>query len=451
MSIDTAATLCLIEDDPIMGESLVDRLQLEGLSCDWHRNGEAALAALERVDYAAIVSDIALPDIDGETLYQTVLARDGMAPPTLFITGYGSVDQAVRLLQLGAQDYITKPFDLDVLLERLQSVCPVLFANGDWQRSEAMLGVSPAMRHVQDVLARAAAHGARVLLTGESGVGKEYAARYFHDCTDPDGVRPFQALNCAAVQESLLEAELFGHEKGAFTGAVRARRGVFERSHGGTLLLDEVGDMSLGMQSKLLRVLQDGRFERVGGARVVDVDAALICATNRDLEQMVEEGAFREDLFYRINVLRIAIAPLRERREDILWFARMFLARQKVQNGITRVLSPGAARHLQRQHWPGNVRELQHTIERACVLSADTVIEASDLSSPSSPCAPAAVPVGAATPVALKGYLEDCERDHIAQILEEHGWRVAETAAALGISRKNLWEKMRRHGIERPA
>jgi DNA-binding NtrC family response regulator len=443
MSTRSDLALCLIEDDPIMGESLVDRLELEGLRCEWHRDGQSALGAFSKGGFAAVISDIRLPDIDGEELYRRLLDGVHAVPPTLFITGYGSVDQAVRLLHLGAQDYITKPFDLDDLLGRLRVICPALFVDESWRQREAVLGVSAAMRHIQDVLALAAAHRARVLLTGESGVGKEHAARYFHDCGGDS--RTFHAFNCAAVQETLLEAELFGYEKGAFTGAVRAHRGVFERAHGGTLLLDEVGDMSLAMQAKLLRVLQDGRVERVGNDRAIDVDVRLICATNRDLEQMVAEQAFREDLFYRINVVNVHVPPLRERREDIAWFARMFVDKHRLGGGVKRVISPSAQTYLQQHPWPGNVRELQHAVERACIFAADTVIETRDFD-PSHDPAKRGDP---SSEIELKAYLERCERGHIRQALEDHDWRVAETASALGISRKNLWEKMRRHAIRR--
>ena len=237
--------VCLIEDDLIMGESLTDRLALEGLDCDWYRDGASALSALEQRDYAAIVSDIRLPDLNGEVLFKSLLDGPRAVPPTVFITGFGSIDQAVRLLHLGARDYITKPFDLDHLLDKLRALCPACFGEDGWAQSEPVLGVSPALRRVQDLLARAAEHSARVLITGESGVGKEHAARFFHTCTDPDANKPFHALNCAAIQENLLESELFGYQRGAFTGAVSGHRGVFERAHNGTLLLDEVGVMPL--------------------------------------------------------------------------------------------------------------------------------------------------------------------------------------------------------------
>ena len=436
-------TVCLIEDDPIMGESLTDRLALEGLDCDWYRDGASALSALEQRDYAAIVSDIRLPDLNGEVLFKSLLDGPRAVPPTVFITGFGSIDQAVRLLHLGARDYITKPFDLDHLLDKLRTLCPAIFGEDGWVQREPVLGVSPAMRRVQDLLARAAEHSARVLITGESGVGKEHAARFFHACTDPDASKPFHAVNCAAIQENLLEAELFGYQRGAFTGAVRAHRGVFERAHNGTLFLDEIGDMPLAMQAKLLRVIQDGRVAPLGSERVLDVKVQLVCATNRDIEELVSMGSFREDLFYRINVVNVHIPPLRERPEDILWFVRMFLERSWNERGIKRALSPACERFLQSQPWPGNVRELEYAVERACIFAADTLIEPGDLGSEEEGETAGEAGEG------LKDFLQHSERGHILRTLESHGWRIQETSEALGVSRKSLWEKMRRYGLKR--
>ncbi|ROR31974.1 two component Fis family sigma54 specific transcriptional regulator [Inmirania thermothiophila] len=420
-----------------MGESLSDRFLLEGVACDWFRDVGAALRALGRGGYAAVVSDIRLPDGSGEDLFLALRERLPAVPPVIFITGYGQVEQAVRLLKLGARDYITKPFDLDALLEKLRGTAPELFAEDG---GEAVLGVSPAMRSVEAMLRRFAPHRTTVLITGESGVGKEHAARFLHACGGAE--RPFVAVNCAAFQESLLEAELFGYEKGAFTGAVRSHRGVFERAHGGTLFLDEVAEMSPAMQAKLLRTLQERTVQRVGGEQPLEVDVRLVCATNRDLRTMVEAGAFREDLYYRIHVAHVAIPPLRERREDVLWFAHRFVEEFARAHGEPRHLLPVAERYLMEQDWPGNLRELRHAVERACILADGPAIGPRELGLGRQ---------GAAQPAAermdLRGFLEHCEAQYIRDALEAHGWRIAETAEALGISRKSLWEKMRRHGI----
>ena len=443
--MNTAQTklLCLVEDDPIMGESLCHRFSLEGLSFEWHRDGETALKAILEKGYAAIVSDIRLPDLSGEELFRAVLEHDVVPPPTLFITGFGSVDQAVNLLKLGARDYITKPFDLDELLEKVRTLCPVLFLGDAWLDKSPVLGVSPGMLEVQDRLTRLANYKSGVLFTGESGVGKEHAAQFIHGCTDADGDRPFQAVNCASMHENLLEAELFGHEKGAFTGANQMRQGVFERADGGTLFLDEVGEMSSGMQPKLLRVLQDGVFERVGGQRSITIDVRVLCATNRDLKGMVESGQFRDDLYYRINVVHIQIPPLRERREDILWFAERFLSEYGEEHGERHILNPAAERYLLDQAWPGNVRELKHALERACIFAEQEALTPLELGASRIDGVDYASKSGAD----LKTFMEQCEQRHIVEALEAHQWRVADTAVSLGISRKNLWEKMRKYEL----
>ncbi|MCP4041790.1 MAG: sigma-54-dependent Fis family transcriptional regulator [Gammaproteobacteria bacterium] len=435
--------LCLVEDDPIMGESLTHRFSLEGVPCDWHQDARSALTAFEKTDYAALVSDIRLPDQSAESMFQSLLERGKAPPPTLFITGFGSIDQAVRLLKQGAHDYIAKPFDLDELLTRLRTLCPELFGGPETSCRDPFLGVSRVMQGIQDMLARIAEHSTSVLITGESGVGKEYAARYLYQCRDPSQTLPFVAINCAALPENLLEAELFGFERGAFTGADHRHRGVFERAHSGTLLLDEIGEMSTAMQVKLLRAIQEGTVQRIGSEETIKVDICLIFTTNRDLKKAVRAGEFREDLYFRINVIHIEIPPLRERKNDIVWFSRRFVVDYSREHNVRRYLQPVSEHYLTSQSWPGNLRELWHTIERACVLAPQEMLGPKELGM-----------VGAEENVKnqsgekdLKAYLRDCESHHIEENLEQHGWRIAETAASLGISRKNLWEKMRKYNL----
>jgi DNA-binding NtrC family response regulator len=436
--------ICLVEDDAIMGESLCDRFTLEGIAHDWHRDARSALEAINRRTYALVISDYRLPDMTGEELFERLLKSRRWLPPFIFITGYGSIDKAVHLLKLGAADYLTKPFDLDGLIEKVRALCaaaPAVPASG-----QVSLGVSPAMRRVEEALPRLAAHTRTLLVTGESGVGKEHVAMAFHRLTHPGREAPFVAVNCGAIPETLLEAELFGHEKGAFTGAVRQKKGVFEQAHGGTLFLDEIGEMPLAMQVKLLRALQERRIQRVGGEAPVQVELALICATHRDLKEMVQAGSFREDLFYRINVIQLRIPPLRERREDILWFARLFLAECDANHGGGQhVLSPAAEQALLQYPWPGNLRELRHSLERACILTPGRVIAAEAIFEDAPPAPGAGI---GDTPVHLDAYLRDCERRYIRGALEQEHGHVANTAARLGISRKNLWEKMKKLGIE---
>ena len=434
---DKPRLLCLIEDDEIMGESLCDRFELEGIAFDWHRTGNAARIAVSSGRYAAVVSDIRLPDIGGDELYLSLKSCGVRLPPWLFITGYGSIDRAVGMLKAGATDYITKPFDLDALVDKLAE----LLAAPEPSVSTMRLGVSPAMRHIETLLPRLASQARTVLISGESGVGKEVVARELHRLASAGTESPFVAVNCGAISENLLEAELFGHEKGAFTGAVRSRSGVFEQASGGTLFLDEVGDMPLAMQVKLLRAIQERSVVRVGGERAVPVDLRLICATHRDLREMVEEGSFRDDLYYRIHVIHLKIPPLRERREDIVWLARKLLAAYcRDHPGEEKRLSSAVEQALTMHQWPGNIRELKHAIERACILSPGEHLMLEALFD--TPL-PSDLRDGDATE-GLAGYLQACERAYIVKALEANGGQIARTAAHLGISRKNLWERMKR-------
>jgi DNA-binding NtrC family response regulator len=430
--------ICLIEDDEIMGEALVDRFALEGLQCDWFRQGRPALETLARKRYDAVVSDIQLPDVNGEALFEEA-RTGGELPPWIFITGYGAIDGAVRMLKLGAEDYLTKPLDIRALLDKLRAVC----ARGrPAVAGEPTLGVSSAMRAIEAMLPKIANSTGTVLITGESGVGKEEVARALHRARDHEGARPFVAVNCGALTETLLEAELFGHVKGSFTGAARDRKGVFEQAHGGTLFLDEIGDMSPAMQVKLLRAIQERRIVRVGGDTPIPVDIRLVCATHRDLKKMVEAGEFREDLYYRIHVIHLHIPSLRERKEDILWLTDRLLARCATESGgVVRRLHRDAEKPMLDYPWPGNIRQLKHVLERACILSTQPVLTAEAL------FGELPVPQEEGTAESLADHLHACERRYIESALRANRWRMAETAAALGISRKNLWEKLRKLGI----
>jgi len=435
------ARICLIEDDPIMGESLCDRFEIEDVRCDWHQTAASAAEAIARMNYALVISDIRLPDLDGGTLFERLQAQGVPLPPFIFITGYGTIERAVELLKRGAADYITKPFDLDQLLEKVRKLGRTVLATDPPQEIE--LGVSEAMRRISALLPRVARHAGALLLQGESGVGKEYVAKSFDRLARHSAACPFVAVNCGAITETLFEAEFFGHEKGAFTGAVRAKRGFVEQAHCGTLFLDEIGELPLAMQVKLLRVIQEHVVVRVGSEAAHPVDFRLVCATNRDLKEMVQQGQFREDLFYRINVIQIRIPPLRERREDIVWFARRFLDDFAANNPGTQYrFAPAAEQALLDYPWPGNLRELRHAVERACILSPTAVL---------GPDAFFGAGLIDAAPKEARGglsdYLQACERGYIQRALLQRSGRIAETAADLGISRKNLWEKMKRLGI----
>jgi len=448
MSNPVQPSICLVEDDEIMGESLCDRFALEGFLVEWHQTGTEALRAISSNHFDLIISDIHLPDLNGEELFTRLLASKSSLPPFIFITGYGSIDRAVQLLKQGATDYISKPFDLDLLVEKVCQLCPPAQTATSADKNQHILGISPAMRDIEESIPRLARLANIILITGESGVGKEHVAQLIHQhARKGTDDQPFIPVNCGAITETLLESELFGYEKGAFTGATRTRKGVFEQAHGGTLFLDEIGDMSLTMQIKLLRAIQERNIVRVGGETPIPIDVHLICATNRDLKKMVEEGSFREDLYYRIHVIRLRIPPLRERREDILWFAKMFLHQCALMSKEIHTISPLAEHVLLDYPWQGNLRELKHSVERACILSQHPVLEA-DMFFDDTRADSRHHNEETSGDGKLAAYLRDCERKFILHSLEHNHWHFGNTANALGISRKNLWEKMKKLDIQ---
>ena len=363
-------------------------------------------------------------------------AEQTALPPFLFITGQGDIETAVRLLKQGAHDYLTKPFDLDALMSRINDIAVPRAAD-----TASGLGSTPAMLHLIALLPRLAASNSTVLITGESGVGKERIALALHQMAGES--RPFVPINCGALTETLLEAELFGYVKGAFTGAVRSKKGLFEQADGGTLFLDEIGDMSLAMQTKLLRALQERCITRVGSETSTPVNIKLICATHRDLKEMVGRGEFREDLYCRINVVQLRLPPSRERREDILWLSRQFLTEFAAPGQKPRVLTPAAEQALLNYGWPGNIRELRNTLERASLMTDDRSISLEHLFERPVPKLAEAQNLNST----LRNYLDDCERDYILRALESLNWQIQCCADSLGISRRNLWEKMRKFEI----
>jgi DNA-binding NtrC family response regulator len=430
--------LALIEDDAIMGESLVQRLELEGANVAWWRSAEEARDGLGRDRMDAVICDIGLPDGTGEDIYREV-ASLGRHPPFLFITGISTVAQAVRLMRDGAHDYIAKPFEMNQFLASVQTL--VTPAN---DATTGVLGVSASSRALEVFLRRAAPVRAPVLLTGETGVGKEVAARLLHALrAEPTG--PFMAVNCAALPADLMESELFGHEKGAFTGAHGRHLGYAERAASGILFLDEIGDLPPKLQAKLLRLLEDRTFTRVGGERALPFEARLVCATNADLAARVAQGTFRDDLYYRINVLAVRIAALRERRDDIAWLMdRLFadLSRQMPTQAIG--FSALAYAAAEGHDWPGNVRELRNRIERAVALATNHWIMPGDLFPERDDTTARAIADRMAT---LGEVRDEAERRQIARVLLLHDGQVQKTADALAVSRTTLWEKMKRFGI----
>jgi len=426
--------ILLIEDDPIMGESLMERFELEGFRAAWARTGAEGRQRLARGGFGVVLSDLRLPDMGGDALFRKALESHPILPPWLFITGYGAVDQAVALLKLGAADYLTKPFDLDALVDKLR-----LYAQATPPAPavpDAALGISPALRRIEAQLPQLAAKARTVLITGESGVGKEMVAKAFHRLAPEGEGAPFVAVNCGAFPEGLLEAELFGHERGAFTGAVRSRRGVFEQADGGTLFLDEIGDMPFSMQVKLLRVIQERRVTRLGGEKAIPVDFRLVSATHQDLKKRITQGLFRDDLYYRLNVIQIHLPPLRQRREDILWLARRFLAETAPDKRLTEEAEQALLTH----DWPGNARELKHAVERGAILAGGPAVGVAALFGDEAGDEERSA-------ASLAEFVNQSERRFIARVLDECGGHQGRTAERLGISRKNLWEKMKRHDI----
>jgi DNA-binding NtrC family response regulator len=375
------------------------------------------------------------------------------------MTAFGSVELAVEAMRRGADDFIEKPFQPDVLRKRLERVLEPVRLAGRVARLErenevlreetfepapddALAGVSPAMALVRDRIERVAPTSASVLVRGETGTGKELVARTLHR-RSPRAGGPFVAFNGGAVAEGLAESELFGHEKGAFTGADRRRVGRFELADGGTLFLDEVGELAPALQVKLLRVLQERRFERVGGNQTVEVDVRVVAATHRDLEQWVRDGRFREDLYYRLNVVTIEVPPLRDRPDDVPALAELFLARYGARPGAaTPRLAPASLAALQAQPWPGNVRELENTLHRACILARGEVIEVEDLDLKDASAEPADAPSGD-----LRAILARVERELLERAVREHGGNLTAAGRALGVERNLLRYKLRKHGL----
>jgi DNA-binding NtrC family response regulator len=431
--------VAVIEDDPVMGASLVQRLELEGYRPVWWQTGGDALAALKRQRPDLLICDIRLPDMTGEDIFRQALAELGTSP-VLFITAYGDIEQAVRLVRGGADDYLTKPFDIDDLLERIERL---LGAQRAARSAYSALGLSEPMRRIEALLRRVADVDSSVLFTGESGVGKEVAARFLHQVS-ARASSPFMAVNCAAIPGELMESELFGHERGAFTGALTRHEGYAERAKGGILFLDEIGDLPAPLQGKLLRLLHDRIFHRLGGNTPIICQARVICSTNRDLAALTAAGAFREDLFYRINVIPVTMPPLRARPDDILPLLRSYLrhfseAFERSVRGLTGPAEEAALCHA----WPGNVRELRNRVERAVALADQAWLGPADLfpefgrgdAGRGGPVTTLAEARGAA------------ERRQIERALEHTDGRVAKAAELLGVSRTTLWEKMRRVGL----
>jgi len=440
--------ILLAEDDEIIRTSVSDRLKQYGWLVDEAEDGLKAAAMAEKQKYDLVISDIRMPGLDGISLLRRI--REHSRETDVFImTAYGSIDDALDCLRKGAADYILKPFDMDDFIIRISRLLDIQAVKARCASLEVscptaanrLIGSSPAMRQIFAVIEQAAPTNTTILITGESGTGKELAARAVHQASSRRD-KPFVSINCAAIPEGLMESELFGHERGAFTGADQMRKGKFELADNGTLLLDELGDLPGPLQAKLLRVLQESAFERVGGSKTISVDVRILACTSKNLQQEVTEGRFRQDLLFRLQVIPLAMPPLREHKEDIPVLCDTFLREFRSSRRNPLSLSQAALNCLQSYDFPGNVRELRNLMERASVLSKGQVITPADL--PTELCQQSttqkigmnlAENMALAEQICLKKALTSCDGNR------------TETAKVLGISRKNLWEKLKGYGI----
>ncbi|HEY4484767.1 MAG TPA: sigma-54 dependent transcriptional regulator [Nitrospiria bacterium] len=452
--LESLPKILIVDDEESLRFLLSETLQKEGYPIDTAGDGREALEKIQKGGYKIVLMDVKMPRLNGLLALEKMKEKD---PDLLVIlmTAFGTRKVAIETMRKGAYDYFTKPFDLDemrIVIKRAVERCRLqeevkALRERLMEEVPVSLGDTPAMRKVTDLVNKVADSGVTVLITGESGTGKELAARMIHQKSLRRD-RPFLTVNCAGIPENLLEAELFGHEKGAFTGALQQKPGKFEQAHQGSLFLDEIGEMPMGMQAKILRVLQEREIERVGGTQPLPVDIRIIAATNKDLAEAVKAGAFREDLYFRLNVVNIHLPPLRERPEDIPVLAEAFLKRyaDKFKRRVTRIAEKAMALLL-RHRWPGNVRELENVIQRAVVLGGGETLNPTDLRD--------VIQSSAQNPPAsggLRGQLRqvgaEVEKEWIEQALaEEHGRRGA-TAKRLGISRKHLYNKMKKYGVE---
>jgi two-component system, NtrC family, response regulator AtoC len=452
-------TILVADDDATIRANLVLLLRSENYGVLEAADGIQAAGILDDRLAALALLDLGMPGMDG----MEVLRRHAdrlEETPVIVITAYGGSAAAIEAMKLGAYDYITKPFDLDEVLFTIRRaltqrtlVAQVQALSADPSHAldtadDELIGRSPAMMQVFKMIGRVAATAESVLIVGESGTGKELVANAIHRNSSRAG-GPFIKVNSAALSPALLESELFGHERGAFTGAVSQRRGRFEQAQGGTLFLDEIGDLGIELQAKLLRVLQTGRFERVGGETSLQVDVRVISATNQHLAARIAEGRFREDLLYRLNVMTIEVPPLRSRTEDISLLAEHIVSRLARKYERPRLgISQQALDHLAAQTWPGNVRELENALSRAAILSRSHVIQVDDLPSSEPKGGPMSTS-GTTGSLLLREILAETERRVILQALNQESWNRTRTAEALGISRRQLFDKIQQYGLRR--
>jgi DNA-binding NtrC family response regulator len=455
------ATLLVVDDEKHQRESLTVILEDEGYRVAAAADGREALAKAAELRPEVVLTDLKMPGLTGMDVVKSLSssAENPLPPKVILVTAHGSVERAREAHRLGAFDYMSKPVVADELLFRVERALEAFRLAENALRLErrlkgdgleSIVGDSPAMRDVFRLVEKIAPTNSTVLIRGESGTGKELVARAVHARSNRSA-KPFHALNCAAIPENLLESELFGHEKGSFTGADARKIGLFEAASGSTLFLDEIGDLTLPLQGKILRALQEKEVKRVGGNETIPVDVRVVAATNRDLTAMMKAGQFREDLFYRLNVIPVELPPLRDRASDVRALVNRFLDKANASHGTAVAsVSPEAMDLLVRHGWPGNVRQLESVVERAVLLCEGNVVTPADLPSEVRlNTAPAARPYGFDIPA--EGIdIEEFERQLIVQAMEKSGWVIAKAARLLGLTYRTLQYRLEKFGLKKP-
>jgi two-component system nitrogen regulation response regulator NtrX len=443
----------VIDDEEAIRSTMKMMFEYEGYDCVLAAGGEAGLKIAERERPDLIFVDIKMPQMDGLEVLKELKAVEG-APPVVILSGHGTVRTAVEATKLGAFDFIEKPPETERILlvarnaleqRRLQRKVSGFRESQDARYR--MVGVSPAIEKVRDAITRAAPTNATVLILGESGVGKELVARALHRNSQRKD-EEFVQVNCAAIPEELIESELFGHEKGSFTGAAEKQIGKFELAHKGTIFLDEIGDMSLRTQAKVLRVLQEGEVERIGSQKTIQVDVRVVAATNKSLEEAIEQGEFREDLYFRLSVIPIRVPALRERQEDIAALVEHFVQAFSADNNFRpKTFTPAVMDVLRRHPWRGNIRELRNTVERLLIMVEGQEIKPQHLEDVLMRVPEGSLSTSAEAPGSLKDFKETAERAFLVGKLRESRWNISATATAIGTPRSNLYKKLEQYGI----
>jgi two-component system, NtrC family, nitrogen regulation response regulator NtrX len=440
-------TVLVVDDEAAIRESLKIILEYEKFAVVFAEDGPKALAKIAGSGIDLVLLDIKMPGIDGIRILQTIKEMQPSLP-VVMISGHGTIETAVEATRLGAYDFLQKPLDRERLIIVVRNATEYKDLREQVEGKQTILGNTTAVKTMLSIIERVAPTEARVLITGENGSGKELVAKALHRLSKRAG-KPLVEVNCAAIPNELIESELFGHEKGSFTGATSQRIGKFELADGGTVFLDEIGDMSTSAQAKVLRALEEGKIERVGGTKQIPVDVRVLAATNKNLPEMIKQATFREDLYHRLNVIPIRVPPLRERREDIPLLAKAIVEEVCRINGMApKTFSEEALGRLQAMEWTGNVRELRNAVERLVIMTPRQVIDVADIQPPDRGPMPVdddMINAGGT----FQDFKDRSEAAFIHRQLEAHNWNVSKTAEDLGIQRSHLYNKMKKYGLER--